>query len=635
MVFLNELFTSPLAPWVLGGILVFIALLFGWRWRANGTALQKLVAEIRAKLGIKSLLNLSRNTERWDKFADKLNDAEALLGELASQQTLARQTLAFIERCKPLDNMSGQTRLESPVAPDEVLDLQQHLLDANVQVSFYRALPNYLVGLGLCFTFLGLAVVIYAASDVLGSAKTAASVSATGTAGEMADVKPSDSSESSNAALRNLLLAASSKFWSSLTAVACSIVYGIYFRYRSQWMSRLVSKLASDLAQCVCVVSPAELQYEAVLRLRTSEEYLANTASNIGLMKGGIDRSEMNGIKQHQLLLAKLEAVADALALKVGEEIGNMGKGIASVLGQGNTDAFDKITTTMMESLNQGLEEHLKAIVERLAEVAETLNGIPDEFTALVGLVKENTDSISAAFAAVAKPIETSLAAASSSALDMAGQFATLPDGLQPARIAASHLGQAAKMMADSSTQIEAQNQAVMRRWEELSSLVQSLDSHLAGAVEKVGGVFPDYAEKLQGFTKQWEGAMVKALEGLAGNIKDLERSHDHLREHQGAWQESSGQLAKVVGSAGDHVIHFADTIKAARTHDEAAVSRSEGRAKQLAEEMTSALRGLISELEQRRVVEHTAAQEAMLAAVAEPSREQPEELEPDPAIAA
>jgi hypothetical protein len=123
---------------------------------------------LRYKLGLYPLLNLSEKAQRWYKFADTYNDAEGALGGLAENHTLARQVLEFVERCQPVqDETNCPTRLEAPVHPHEVLDLQQHLLDANVHVSFYRALPNYLVGLGLCITFLGLAVVICSIGDTI------------------------------------------------------------------------------------------------------------------------------------------------------------------------------------------------------------------------------------------------------------------------------------------------------------------------------------------------------------------------------------------------------------------------------------------------------------------------------------
>lgn len=134
---------------------------------------------------------------------------------------------------------------------------------------------------------------------------------------------------------------------------------------------------------------------------------------------------------------------------------------------------------------------------------------------------------------------------------------------MAPAKAAAANLTEAASTISEMVGRIYSQNEAVVKRWEELSSLIGTLDTHLAGAVEKVGGVFPAYAEKLQGFSEEWEKAMVSALGGLAANIKDLAGSHEELRTQRFAWQESADAVVGSVDAVSGHVTRFTEALTA------------------------------------------------------------------------
>jgi len=556
MEWLTHIFNNPITPWCIAGVLGAGTLFVAIRWWWLGRRLKVQVDQIRSASGVSMVSLIRGEAERWNYYAtERFETAKEDLLPLAESEPLARQTLAYLKRCEPVqEEGSDHLRLETAVAPAEVIRLSEHLMERNMQVPLYRAFPNYLVGVGLCITFLGLAVVIGNASSVL---------------------TPGSSGDSS-LALRDLLVAASSKFWSSLAAVSCSILYGIWFRNCSQHMERLVALLARDLGHCVRVISTDELHYESVQLLRKCEDYQSTTANKIGLLVTGLNDTQTNSADQHRVLLEKLEAVADGLIGKLGQlgddlgtKIGSMGNQVAGSLSQINEKAFADIAKQMTDSLHKATEVHLKSISERLEAVSTTLSKLPGEFEALVGLVQENTTSIATAFAAAVKPIETSLAAASNSAQDVASKFAMLPDALEPARAAARDLTTAASTISELVGRIYSQNETVVKRWEELSGLILAIDTHLAGAVERVGDVFPAYAEKLQDFSQKWESAMVAALGGLAANIKDLASSHEELRTQRTVWHDSANALARSVDAVNEHVTRFTEALEA---HSEAQI---------------------------------------------------------------
>lgn len=550
MEWLTHIFNNPLTPWIIASVLVGGTFAVAMRWWWHGKCLKSQVDQIRSVSGVSTAFSIRGEAERWNYYAlEKFETAKEDLLPLAESEPLARQTLAYLNRCEPVqENGSDRLRLETAVAPAEVIRLSDHLMERDVQVPLYRAFPNYLVGVGLCITFLGLAVVIGNASSVL---------------------SPGSSGDSS-LALRDLLVAASSKFWSSLAAVSCSILYGIWFRNHNQQMERVVGLLARDLGRCVRVISSDELQYEAMQLLRKCEDYQSTTANKMGLLVTGLNDTQSSSADQHRILLEKLEAVADGLVGKLGQlgddlgtKIGSMGSQVAGSLSQINEKAFADIAKQMTESLHKATEVHLKSIAERLEAVSTTLAKLPGEFELLVGLVQDNTTSIATAFATAVQPIETSLAAASNSAQDVASKFATLPDALEPARAAAKDLTSAASTISEMVGRIYSQNEAVVKRWEELSGMILTIDTHLAGAVESVGSVFPAYAEKLQDFSHKWENAMVAALSGLSANIRDLSSSHEELRTQRTVWHDSADAVARSVDAVNEQVTRFTEALAA------------------------------------------------------------------------
>lgn len=479
-------------------------------WWQQGRRLKAQIGHIRNASGISTALSIPDEAVRWHYYAvEKFETAKGDLLPLTENEPLARQMLSYLKRCDPVqEEGSDRWRLETAVAPAEAIRLSDHLIENDVQVSLYRAFPNYLVGVGLCITFLGLAVVIGNASSVL---------------------TPGSSGDSS-LALRDLLVAASSKFWSSLAAVSCSILYGVWFRKRSQHMERLVALLARDLGRCVRVISTDELHYESILRLRKCEEYQSITANGIGLLKKGLENGKSNSAEQHRLLLEKLDAVANALLKKFGDLGNDIGKGIAGGIGKGVTD--------------------------EMKEAAVHMQNIAKEFKELTGKVKEQSASIAANFSQ-----------ASGSAKDIETHFKELPALADPLKQASLLLHHGAELVSSNIAKIIQENENVADRWQALADLVGSVDGALGKEIESLNTVFPAYAEKLQDFSQKWESAMVAALGGLSATIKDLSNSHEELRTQRTVWHDSANAVARSVDAVNEHVTRFTEALA---THGEA-----------------------------------------------------------------
>ena len=174
MEWLTSLFNNPFTPWVIAGALAAVTFVVAACWAGHLRRLKSLIGEIRKATGVSTVFQLKDESERWHYFAtDRFETAKDNLSDLAESKALARQTLSYLKRCEPVqDQASGMWRLETAVDPSDVLRLPVHFLEESIRVALFRAFPNHLVGVGLCITFLGLAVVIGNASSVLAPGNT-------------------------------------------------------------------------------------------------------------------------------------------------------------------------------------------------------------------------------------------------------------------------------------------------------------------------------------------------------------------------------------------------------------------------------------------------------------------------------
>ncbi len=516
---LYKAFASNQTPWVVAAAFLGIAGCVWLRWWWNLVRFRKAVRMVRNSCGLDNLLIMSVE-QRRQFFAERNPEISEDLAGKATRHSLADDTMTFLSRCQAVQ-FGAQSWLETVTPPSECLDLRRYLLLSGVNVSFYRSLPGYLVGAGLCVTFLGLAVVISHASGTL-------------------------ESENPSNSLRGLLDAASNKFWSSLAAVILSIIYGVLFRRVLHQMEREMARLASDLENCVRVVSLGELQYEALGRLRTSDEHLAEMANGISLLKTGIENNQSSNAESHRQLLDRLDGVTKALAEQIGQVTTSVQGGFSDMnkeLGKVNEEAFAKIAKDMADMLNEGIRDHLGTIAERLEDVGERLESMPDTFDTLVERIQKVTVEIALQFEAAVAPLEAALASALLRTEGIGKEFAELPQALAPARAAAEGLAAAAASISGFATRMDQQMGSLVTRWEELAAIITSVDRGLGESVRAAANVFPEYAGRLKAFNSDWQVAMLTAVNGLRGTIEELDESHNHLHDDRVKWQEAATQL--------------------------------------------------------------------------------------------
>jgi hypothetical protein len=184
-------------------------------------------------------------------------------------------------------------------------DINENILtSAGVNLRFYTAVPNYLVGLGLLFTFAGLVAALYFASAGVAAA----------------------SIQEAQDALRHLLAAATFKFMTSIAGLGASIVYSSREKTQLYRLGHRIDALCTALEQRLVPVTPeylgtvqlAEMRNQSLLLRRlgrhlhvtipdTVEERLASELLDaIAPMRDGFARAAERIGRMDDTLLARL-----------------------------------------------------------------------------------------------------------------------------------------------------------------------------------------------------------------------------------------------------------------------------------------------------------------------------------------
>jgi archaellum component FlaC len=217
------------------------------------------------------------------------------------------------------------------------------------------------------------------------------------------------------------------------------------------------------------------------------------------------------------------------LKIAIDEQGVNIGKGIGEGIANG---------------AGAELSEEIKKSLGLLRDVA-------DEFNTLTNQVKDQSATIKINF----NEAQISSAQISSS-------FQEIPSQSNQLKEAASTLKDAATHAATSISQIIQENAIIASRWQDIGSLVQRIDQSLAIEVQKTTDIFPQYAENLRSFSDVLQKSMTQSLAGLSANIKDLESSHEHLKEQSSIWRESATAVASSAETVSSHLNHFVHLVE-------------------------------------------------------------------------
>lgn len=319
-----EYIGDPQVPWILsGGILLYA--IFIW---------------IAFKIKIWPIKRTLKKTGSFiAKYSDQStfsNVYEDINQELLKNKIVSHvwseftETLIFpTEENKPIRN----THL-----PSEFFN-EQNLIEPYVNLRFYQAQPNLLVGIGLLFTFIGLIAALYFASK---------------------GVSAPDVVKAQNA-LTQLLHAATFKFMTSVAGLFSSLLYSFFEKGELHKLQRSIVNICTQLDKCLDYLTPEKVSVIQLEESKKQTELLERFQTDLAVSIANNLEPILNNTNQNLLNAIN----------KLGEKFGEM-----------NQEGLDNLLTSFTDKLQSGAGTEMKALGDTLSVLVESVNNSTEKWGA-------------------------------------------------------------------------------------------------------------------------------------------------------------------------------------------------------------------------------------------------------------
>jgi len=422
--------------------------------------------------------------------------------------------------------------------PRQWFDLPDLFRQAGTDLRYHAALPGLLVGAGLLFTFLGLACALAAVGGVVAEGVSQAE---------------------RNAALRDLLGAASVKFVTSLAGLFLSIAYALLRKRQLRAVEVADAAFVAVLRDRMPLRTPAALQAEgnAVLEKQYADvqriggDFFVNLGSTL-------EREFGQGLRQHVGPLAEaIEKLASRLSNQTEDVMQAM---LASFLERLEGAVGDSMrgTSASLEALGArlgGLQDGMDAAAQRMGRAAEemaagmgrgtelALGGITEQMGALVHTLREAAEAASRSNRAAGDDLArqtTEAAAALTNAVALFQQRLENGAAEGVGRLAApiEALLQHLRELSDGQRQAGADSTAALAMT--IARSAAALEATAAKVAEVLGGGAADAS-----------GRLVAATEAMRNDLR-------HVLEQFGAMLGKSGAILEHGAAAGGETLRGA-----------------------------------------------------------------------------
>lgn len=438
--------------------------------------------------------------------------------------------------------------------PSQWFDIEL-LRSAGADLRYHAALPNLLVGAGLLFTFLGLALALSSAGSVV--------------SGEAAQ---------RNAALTTLLSTAAFKFFTSLAGLSLSILYALYRTRLLRSVEGAVGRLNHALEERIPLITPAELQQEANDLLQRQYEHTQAFANELAVNLGqALDGVFDNRLNQHLGPLTEiLGKLGDRLSSHNENAMQGMIESFVKNLQGGATDQMRGVATNL-----QGLGTQLGDIQGALAQAAARMTEAADVMgqrmgagaDAALGRMTEHMDQLASQLAGLSQFSRQAGQEALSALVERidrtAGGFeATAARMAAAIEASASQTGNALGRGAEEAVQRIASATEAMR--DQMRSLLDEFKTAAASAGETFRAGSAAGAEALKETLGGAGESVVAALQKASANLSEAgehagrqlagggEAARAQLEEAGAGFGNQAGSLASRVGQLGEAAISLA-----------------------------------------------------------------------------
>lgn len=226
------------------------------------------------------------------------------------------------------------------VRPQTYINIRE-LFGRRLSPKFLAIFPNLFVGIGLLLTFVGLVAALMVTTKAMGG-------------GDM---------KAMQGALKDLLSAASLKFWTSVAGLGCSILLTIFHRFFMASLERSYSRICKKLEEGLLFVSEEDLVQQQLVELKDQSAQLKQFNTEIGVTLGNSLKDTMPGVMTSALepLLQSFDELKKELQDSGQKTVEAVHSGLGDVV-QGAAGSEMKELAVTLQGLGATLNETKEAI---------------------------------------------------------------------------------------------------------------------------------------------------------------------------------------------------------------------------------------------------------------------------------
>lgn len=493
--------------------------------------------------------DLTHALQAFKKYRDSAINFDALSEELKKLHSFApswnslKNTLILGK-----DDLDGNVTILMP-QPVGLHISEPKIIGAAVNLRFYQAMPNMLVGLGLLFTFVGLVMALYFASK--------------GVAQEH---------DKAVEALQELLNAATFKFLTSLAGLSASLAFSWREKAAFHEIGRRVDFVKTVIESSFKQTSLEAMAVERNKLMIHQRALLKEVLDEAKQQTAQIKRFETdfavsiasaldNKLSPHfEYVAATLGAAIEHLASKIGtvneEALRKMIEDFRSTLSEGAgaelgklaslvtelTETISKSGTTLGENLKNAGDHitggaellddvltNLKADVVDLGNVVQMATANAEKTTSLLTKNVEDLSSLHGSLGQTLNNLQGIGATINTTATTLDSSINGL---IESQKITSSQVEEmlnaattALAALNQSGTQVQAVANALQTAWKSYQERFEGVDKDLESVFTTINDGLDNYAKRVAEFQSSIDsdlGKAVQSLGGLVGELNDL-----------------------------------------------------------------------------------------------------------------
>ncbi|MEM7046641.1 MAG: hypothetical protein AAF442_03205 [Pseudomonadota bacterium] len=472
-----------------------IFLIISWPWLPAAVALGLVV------YAATEWLILSGRLSRLRRDAQEAQAQLQGLGDLASREALTqalnqpslRPAVAALS-ASLLEPLKKGGRLRAPVPPETFFT---GLIDGRLNLRHVQAVPNYLVGLGLLFTFIGLISALYFAGDGVSSNNLTVAQDA----------------------LHKLLQAATFKFTSSVVGLFLSILFAAGYRHKIYQMQQLYRELIQAITIRLDGAAPTHMMEDLLTANRAQTEALQEVAHALA---GNPEKTRK-----------KLQTIADefntALMTGMKDYVSALNislKSTSTILDDFN-NTLQAHKDSLLEKVSQAgtqLEDHSQQTLEAFTRASKQFETVGETLSQCTQQIEKQNqastasltqmEEISRTIAAIVPQIEKSTQQIKTlnEELGQGGhRFSDMSDRMA---VAAGQLDDTNRLMNETGTHIKA-------LWESYHERFAGMDHSISRLADELGKGLASYHQSINDFVMRLDDKLGQTLSDMATRIEN------------------------------------------------------------------------------------------------------------------